>query len=62
MNDKERMETLIMCIRDIQYDLDRSISKYVMSTTEYLLSVQNFQRRTNECLNDLIKILLEDEE
>lgn len=61
MNDKERVQTLILCIRDIQYDLDRAMSKYVMSTTEYLLSVQNFQRRTNECLDDIIKVLLEEE-
>ena len=61
MNDKERMDTLILCIRDIQYDLDRAVSKYVMSTTEYLLSVQNFQRRTNECLNDLIRVLEEED-
>ena len=60
MSNKER-EDLILAIKDIQYDLDRSLNRLTGNITEYLFDVQRFHRAVNECLNDLIK-LLEDSE
>ena len=58
MNDKERID-LICSIRDIQYDLDRSLNRLTGHITEYLYDVQRFHNSVNECLNDLVKLLEE---
>ena len=59
MNDKERMD-LILCIKDIQYDLERAEKRLAGHITEYLFDVQKFHNSVNECLNDLVKLLEED--